>query len=89
MLLRQVGMLLQALTSDDNLIWKGTIEFKGGEFKFRCNDDWDVNLGGDMQNLTPGGANIASPGEGTYEVTLNLSQAPLQLHIGEEIITDK
>ncbi len=65
-----------ALTSDDNLIWKGTIEFKGGEFKFRCNDDWDVNLGGDMQNLTPGGANIASPGEGTYEVTLNLSQLP-------------
>lgn len=64
------------LTSDDYLIWKGTMEFKSGEFKFRCNDDWDVNLGGDMQNLTPGGANIASPGEGTYEVTLNLSQLP-------------
>ncbi len=41
--------------------WTGTIEFKGGEFKFRANDAWDINLGGDMSSLTQGGDNIASP----------------------------
>ncbi len=66
-----------ALTpSDDSLVWTGTIEFKGGEFKFRANDAWDINLGGDMSSLTQGGDNIASPGEGTYEVTLNLRDIP-------------
>ena len=65
-----------ALTSTDNLIWKGTIHLKDGEFKFRANDGWDINLGGDLQNLTQGGDNIKSPGEGDYEITLNLSTLP-------------
>ena len=64
------------LTTTDNLIWTGTIEFKGGEFKFRANDGWDINLGGDLQNLTQDGGNIASPGEGKYDVTLDLSKLP-------------
>lgn len=63
--------------SADCLVWKGTIHFKGeGKFKFRANDGWDINLGGDLLNLTPGGDDIPTPGEGDYEVTLNLSQVP-------------
>lgn len=65
-----------AMTTTDNKVWTATVKLKGGEFKFRANDAWDVNLGGDLQNLTQDGANIASPGEGTYEVTLNLGQLP-------------
>ena len=65
------------LTTADNVIWTGTIDFKGGEFKFRANDGWDINLGGDSYaNLTQDGANLPSPGEGTYVVTLNLGQLP-------------
>lgn len=67
------------LTSADGLVWTGEVTLAGsGEFKFRANDAWDINLGGDLANLTPGGDNIATPGEGTYVVTLDLSQMPLQ-----------
>lgn len=67
-----------ALTpSEDFLTWSGVIEFKGGEFKIRANDAWDISLGGDLQNLGWDNApNIASPGEGTYKVTLKLDQIP-------------
>ena len=65
------------LTTTDNLVWTGTVTLKGGEFKFRANDDWIVSLGGDLQNLDWDNApNIASPGEGTYDITLNLSTLP-------------
>ena len=63
--------------SEDFLTWTGTVNFKGtGEFKFRANDAWDINLGGDLEFLTPGGDNIATPGEGTYDVTLDLANYP-------------
>ncbi|MDE6496682.1 MAG: SusF/SusE family outer membrane protein [Duncaniella sp.] len=65
--------------SEDFLTWTGTVTLKGGEFKFRANDSWDVvNLGGNLEFLsTDGGApNIPSPGEGTYELTLNLGSYP-------------
>ncbi|MDE6796058.1 MAG: hypothetical protein K2J63_12240 [Muribaculaceae bacterium] len=65
-----------ALTSDNYLVWKGVVAFGAGEFKFRANDDWAVNLGGKLTELSQGGDNIPSPGEGTYEVTLDLSQIP-------------
>ena len=65
-----------ALTTEDNLVWKGTVTFGAGEFKFRANDDWAVNLGGKLNDLGQGGDNIPSPGEGTYEVTLNLGKIP-------------
>lgn len=67
-----------ALTSDDNgLTWTGTVDLKGsGNFKFRANDGWDVNLGGALNNLVPGGGDIATPGEGKYKVTLNLGVYP-------------
>lgn len=62
--------------SADFLTWTGNIVFKGGEFKFRANNGWDINLGGTMQDLQQGGDNLPSPGEGTYTVTLNLGQLP-------------
>lgn len=67
-----------ALTpSEDMLVWTGTVHLSGeGTFKFRANDGWDINLGGDLADLTPGGDNIATPGEGDYEITLDLSAHP-------------
>lgn len=66
--------------SEDFLTWTGTIAFKGeGSFKFRANDSWDVvNLGGDIEFLSTAGdaPNINTPGEGTYEITLNLGSYP-------------
>ena len=64
------------MASDDYLIWKATVTFGEGEFKFRANDGWDVNLGGSLTDLVQNGGNIKSPGAGTYEVTLNLSKLP-------------
>jgi len=43
------------------------------EYKFRANDARDLDLGGDLNDLTHGGANLtvpASPGAGNYMVTL-------------------
>lgn len=49
-----------------------TATLKDGSFKFRANNGWDINLGGDLSNLTSGGDNIAVTA-GTYLITLNLS----------------
>lgn len=68
-----------ALTpSADFLTWTGKITFGNGEFKLRCNDSWDINFGGDPNNLATlnNPANIPSPGEGEYLVTLDLSTLP-------------
>lgn len=47
-----------------------------GSFKFRANDGWDINLGGNINNLIPNGDNISVPeGAGTYTITLDLSDA--------------
>lgn len=67
----------EPLTQTANpLIWKGDIEFGTGQWKFRANDGWDINLGGKTTELIPGGDNLDSPGEGTYTVTLDLSKVP-------------
>ena len=66
-----------ALTpSADNLVWTGEVTFGAGEFKFRANNDWAINLGGSMDDLQQDGGNLASPGAGTYAVTLDLSKLP-------------
>lgn len=72
-----------ALTpSEDFLVWTADVEFKGaGEWKLRANNDWAVNLGGDINNLVPGGSNIATPGEGVYTVTLDLSKLPYTVSV--------
>ena len=46
-----------------------------GSFKFRANDGWDINLGGDVNNLTYGGDNIPVASDGTYLITLKLGDA--------------
>ena len=64
-------------TDDKMLIWEGDIAFSaGGEWKFRANDDWAVNLGGSIDNLTQNGSNLATPGAGTKHVRLDLSTLP-------------
>ena len=56
-------------------LWTVTTTFGTGEFKFRANDGWDINLGGNINNLTFGGDNIPITEEGTYIVTLDLSDS--------------
>ncbi|MEG0947743.1 MAG: DUF5115 domain-containing protein [Bacteroidales bacterium] len=64
-------MVFDAATSTYTI----TTTLKNGEFKFRANNEWDINLGGDLSNLTPGGDNIKAPEAGTYLITLDLSDA--------------
>lgn len=63
--------------SDDKLIWEGEVTLTDGEFKFRADNAWDVNLGGSMDMLVPDGGNMTSPGAGTYYVILDLSSVPV------------
>jgi hypothetical protein len=65
-------------SSDQNMAWDGvngvfkaTIDLVVGEMKFRANDDWGVNFGGDLNALTQDGANIAIAEAGNYTITLN------------------
>jgi len=52
--------------------WYGVVTFAAtGEYKFRTNDSWDFNLGGDLGNLSKGGGNIPSPGEGEWDITIS------------------
>ena len=52
--------------------WEGTVTLVDGEYKFRANNAWDINLGGSLSNLSYNGANIAGSA-GTYTVSLDLS----------------
>ena len=45
------------------------VTFTSGEIKFRANDDWAINWGGDTNALTQGGDNI-SVEAGTYDIKL-------------------
>ncbi|MEE1897674.1 SusE domain-containing protein [Flavobacterium rakeshii] len=58
----------------DNKVWETTITLSDGEFKFRANNAWDINLGagGSENNLSYGGDNITATA-GTYKITLDLS----------------
>lgn len=53
--------------------WLGMVTFaETGAYKFRANDLWDFNLGGTIDNLAIGSPdNIASPGAGSYYITLS------------------
>lgn len=66
------------LTPDASFLkWSAVVDFKGsGNWKFRANDDWAVNLGGDSSHLTQNGPDIPTPGEGSYLLTLDLSKLP-------------
>lgn len=54
--------------------YQAEVKFQSaGEFKFRFNGGWDINLGGSLNNLTFGGANLKADA-GTYVVRLYLEQ---------------
>lgn len=59
--------------------WTVTTTLKAGEFKFRANGNWDISLGNTKpasSYLTSNaGDNLTSPGDGTYTVSLNLTDA--------------
>ena len=57
----------------DTRLWSVTTTLNAGQFKFRANNSWDINLGGDMNNLAYNGDNIVVPEAGTYLITLDLS----------------
>ncbi len=67
-----------ALTpSADFLTWTGEVTLTSGdEFKFRANDAWNINLGGETSNLVANGANLVAPGTGTFAVTLDFTKVP-------------
>jgi hypothetical protein len=56
--------------------WTATVNFPaGGEFKFRANSDWTINLGtgGPNGTLGYGGGNLITSLTGSHTVTLDLS----------------
>lgn len=55
-----------------NNTWTATVDMTGGSFKFRANDGWDINLGGDANKLTFNGDNINTEA-GNYTFTLRLT----------------
>ena len=65
--------------NDTDMIWDAanqvftlTLDLKSaGAFKFRANDGWDINLGGNLNALTSGGDNLTIAANGNYTVTLN------------------
>lgn len=57
----------------DTKQWSVVTTLTDKEFKFRANDGWDINLGGDMQDLSYGGDNIKVNEAGTYLIILDLS----------------
>lgn len=58
--------------------FKSTMKLNAGEFKFRANNDWGVNLGGTGSlatgaTLTTNGANLSIATAGTYTITLSVN----------------
>lgn len=73
-----IGDATGSWDTDQNLSWNAssqvftiTLNLSVGEIKFRANDGWDVNYGGSLNALTPGGANIAIATAGNYTVTFS------------------
>lgn len=54
-------------------MWEGIVALTAGEFKFRANQAWTINLGGDPAAMNYDGGNLSVAAEGTYLVKLNLS----------------
>ena len=44
---------------------------QGGEFKYRLNQAWDTNWGGDINHLTLGGDNIVTDLTGNVRFNIN------------------
>lgn len=54
-----------------NGVFTVTLDLTAASFKFRANDGWDVNYGGNLTALTPGGDNIAVAEAGNYTITFD------------------
>lgn len=55
----------------ENGVFTATLDLVAGTFKFRANDDWAVNYGGDLNGLNAGGDNIAVAEDGNYTITFD------------------
>jgi len=75
------------MTSTDNLVWTATVNVTVSDlhYKFAFNHKWNftdftdeinISLGGDVDDLQYGGADLSFPSTGTYTVTLDLSKYP-------------
>ena len=53
--------------------WEVEIDLAADELKFRANDAWDINWGGDVDGLTQDGANIAIDVAGRYKIQLYIT----------------
>lgn len=57
-----------------NKVWViNSVALNAGLLKFRANNAWDINLGGDLDKLSYGGDNIQVAASGNYKIVLNLS----------------
>ncbi|MFV0375949.1 MAG: SusF/SusE family outer membrane protein [Mangrovibacterium sp.] len=73
-----IGDATGSWDTDQNMAWSAskqaftvTLNLTAAKIKFRANDDWPVNYGGDLNALTLGGADIAISEAGNYTVTFN------------------
>lgn len=66
-----------AMTYDAaNNVWViNAVALNAGSMKFRANNAWDINLGGNLNSLTYGGDNISIAESGNYNITLDLSHS--------------
>lgn len=63
--------------SADFLTWEGEVDLEAGKsWKFRANDGWDINLGGERNKLVIDGDNLTVTASGKYHITLNLGVLP-------------
>lgn len=61
-------------SSDNQKVWTYTGHLEAGQFKFRMNHGWDINLGGlSADALEQNGDNLSIAAAGDYTVTLTLS----------------
>ena len=59
-----------------NKTWEGDVAMTAGEFKFRANGAWTINLGGDPDadgSMNYDGPNLSVAAAGSYHVVLDLS----------------
>lgn len=56
-------------------VWSITRDMPAGEFKFRANDGWDINLGDNNADFKPeyNGSNLNITAAGNYTISLDLS----------------
>jgi len=67
-----------ALTyNTETKLWEGTMALSAGEFKFRANDAWTINYGGDPAAMSQDGGNLSVDAGGTYLVKLDFTNPRL------------